>query len=362
MQQHFSEEDIRLVDVLESLKGYLGYLLKKWYLSIVGVIGLTFGGYYFAKVSPPKYIANISFNAVDSRASSMGGIMSMMGISFAGGSSNDVLTGIFTSRNIFLNSMLEDVVVDGKKEKLGNLYIHAHKYDEGFDKDPEWKGFKFKANSIKEISKKEMDLLSVMYDDFSDGLMTAEYDIATGLIKAEIESPDYEVSRQTGAALLRNTLEFYQNKQVENATVSLKNTTQRMDSISREIKLRQRMIAESQDQNIFNLKKITIVEQQKLMQEIGMLNVMYNDAATSKENAKAGVNPSTNIVRVIDDPMFSTAPKHPSKLLYGAIGFVLSLVLIIIPLLIKKALIDGREEDRLRALKEAESTTVTNPA
>jgi uncharacterized protein involved in exopolysaccharide biosynthesis len=201
-----------------------------------------------------------------------------------------------------------------------------------------------------------------MYDDFNDGLMTAEYDIATGLIKAEIESPDYEVSRQTGAALLKNTLEFYQNKQVENATTSLKNTTQRMDSISGEIKARQKMIAESQDQNIFNLKKITIVEQQKLMQEIGMLNMMYNDAATSKENAKAGVSPSTNIVRVIDDPMFSTAPKNASKLLYAAIGFILSLVLIIIPLIINKALIDGREEDRIRALKEAETATATTQA
>ena len=90
-----------------------------------------------------------------------------------------------------------------------------------------------------------------------------------------------------------------------------------------------------------------------------MLNMMYNDAANSKENAKAGISPSNNIVRVIDDPMFSTAPKGASKLLYGAIGFVLSLVLIIIPLLVNKALIDGREEDRLKALKEAQAAAAT---
>ena len=64
MQQQFSEEDIRLVDVLESFKSYLVYLLKKWYLSIVGVAALTAGGYFFAKMSPPNYIANISFNAI----------------------------------------------------------------------------------------------------------------------------------------------------------------------------------------------------------------------------------------------------------------------------------------------------------
>ena len=78
MQQQFSEEDIRLVDVLESFKSYFVYLLKKWYISIVGVVALTAGGYFFAKTSAPSYVANISFNAVDSRTSAMGGLMSMV--------------------------------------------------------------------------------------------------------------------------------------------------------------------------------------------------------------------------------------------------------------------------------------------
>lgn len=355
MQQQFSEEDIRLVDVLESFKSYFFYLLRKWYLSIVGVVGLTVGGYYFAKLSDPTYIANVSFNAVDSRTSSMGGIMSMMGVSFAGGSSNDVLTGIFTSRNIFLNSMLTDVEINGKKDKLANFYFHAYEYDGGFEDDPVLKDFKFRANSIKEINKQEMDFLGMMYDDFTGGIMTAEYDIPTGMIKAEIETPDYEVSRVLGSVMLNNTIKFYQNKQVENAKVSLAAVERRLDSISGEIKSRQRIMAESQDQNMFNKKRIEVVDQQKIMQEISTLNIMYNDATTSKENSKAGLMSPNNIVRIIDDPMFSTAPKHKSKLLFAAIGFAISLVFIIIPLLIQKAINDGREEDKLKALQNAQT-------
>jgi hypothetical protein len=355
-QEVFAEEDIRLVDVLESFKSYFVYLLKKWYFSILGVALLTVGGFYFAKLTPPKYIANISFNAVDSRASAMGGIMSMMGVSFAGGSSNDVLTGIFSSRYIFLNSMLQDMVMNGKKDKIANFYMHVYKYDDGFEDDPEWKGFKFRANSIPEISKKEMDLFSIMYDDFSGGLMTAELDIPTGMIKAEIETPDYEVSRQLGSAMLRNTIQFYQNKQVENAKTSYSSVSRRLDSISTEIAKRQVAIAESQDINVFNRKRENTVEQQKMMQEITTLGVLYNDASMSRENAKVGLTPQNNIVRIVDDPMFSTAPKHLSKLLYTAIGFAASLVLIIIPLLISKAVQDGREEDKLRTATT--STTV----
>ena len=92
MQEQFSEEDIRLVDVLESFKSYFVYILRKWYFSILGVAALTLGGYFYAKLTPPKYIAYITFNAVDSRATSMGGIMSMMGVSFAGGSSIPINT------------------------------------------------------------------------------------------------------------------------------------------------------------------------------------------------------------------------------------------------------------------------------
>jgi hypothetical protein len=215
---------------------------------------------------------------------------------------------------------------------------------------PTW--VKNNTTLLKEISPKEMELFSTMYDDFSDGLMTAELDLPTGMIKAEVETPEYELSRQLGAAMLRYTIQFYQNKQVENAKTTFENTSKRVDSISTAIVDKQRMIAESQDVNIFNKKRENVVGQQKLMQDLATLSVLYNDANMSKENAKVGLTPQNNIVRIVDDPMFSTAPKYLSKLLYTAIGIVASLILVIIPLMLSKAVQDGREEDRLRLAKQ----------
>ncbi|MEZ5025855.1 MAG: hypothetical protein R2739_04670 [Chitinophagales bacterium] len=353
MQHEFVEEDIRLVDVLESITSYLKFLLKKWYISIVGIVAFTLGGYLFAKLSPPKYISYISFNALDTRSSSMSGILSMIGVSFAGGSSNDVLTGIFTSRNIFLHAMLTDVEIKGKKDKLANFYFHALKYDDGFEKDSALKNFKFRANSIDELSMQEIDFFGIMYSDFADGLMTAEYDIPTGMIKAEIETPDYEVSKQLGIALLNNTIEFYQTRQLDNAKSSYKIYSHKLDSISNQIQIRQQLIAQSQDQNIFNTKRITTIDQQKLNQELFTLNAMYNDALGQKENAKSGLIPQDNIVRIIDDPHFSTAPEYRGAILFSLIGFAISIVVVIIPLIMRKAILDGREEDKLNAQKLA---------
>lgn len=356
-EEYFYEEDIRLVDILESFGNYFRYLFKKWYIFLPGVIGLTLCGYFFATLSAPKFTANASFNAIDSRISSMGGLMSMMGISFSGGTSNDVLTGIFSSRNIFYNSLLHDMITnEGTREKIGNVYMHTLKYDEGFAEDPNLKGFKFKANEISEMTKLELQIASMMYADFVDGSLDAEYDIATGLIKAEVESPEYELSKNLASNMLKATIDFYQQKQVENAKASYKNTDRRLDSINNEILIRQRRIAQNQDINIFNKKQISEIEVQKLTQELAVLNVMYNDATNSKESAKAGLTP-TNMVRIVDDPIFSVDEIHKGKILWSAIGFAASLILVVIPLLLHKAVIDGREENKVRETRIAKMQT-----
>ena len=359
MQQNLSEEDIRIVDILDSFGGYIKYMLRKWYILIVGVGGLTYLGYYYAKSSPPTYIAYTSFNSVDSRVSAMGGMMSMMGISFAGGSSADVLTGIFSSRNVFLSSLLKDVEFDGKETKLANNYMSAFKYDEGFKEDPKLKKFKFTANTIAEMNATELEIASMLYGDFSDGFFTAEYDMPTGLIKAEIETPDYELSRMLAKTMLEQTVFFYQKKQLENAKISLTNSSKRLDSITAEISSRQRMIAESQDQNIFNRKKVNTIDQQKIMQELQTLSVMYSDATSTKESSKAGFTLQNNLVRIIDSPEYSTYTKHKSKVLYSIIGFAVSIILVIIPLILSKAITDGREENKQReALQKAANNNV----
>ncbi|MFN8282526.1 MAG: hypothetical protein U0U67_04890 [Chitinophagales bacterium] len=351
-QQNLSEEDIRIVDILDSFGSYIKYMIRKWYILLVGVGGLTYFGYYYAKTAPANYVAYTSFNSVDSRVSAMGGMMSMMGISFAGGSSVDVLTGIFSSRNIFISALLNEVDINGKPTKLANYYLHVFKYDEGFKDDPKLKNFKFTANSIDELSATELDIATMLYGDFSDGFFTAEYDMTTGLIKAEIETPDFELSKTLARKMLDQTVFFYQKKQLENAKISLSNSSKRLDSITGEITARQKLIAESQDQNIFNKKKINVVDQQKLMQELQTLNVMYSDATSTKESSKAGLTLQNNLVRIIDAPEYSTYPKNKSKLLYSLIAFAVSIVVVIIPLILSKAIKDGREENKLREAQQ----------
>ena len=342
----FKDEDIRLVDVIDSFNNYFKYLLRKFYIVIIGVGGLTYGGYLFAILSAPTYIANVSFNAVDPKAA--GGLLSLassLGFSIGGSSTNDVLLGVFSSRGVFKSALLEEVIVEGKTEKLANFYMRVFGYDQGIHSVPGYEHFKFTAPTVNAMNRIEDSIASVMYYDYTDSYLSVEFDVPTGLIKAEIETPSYELSRLLGQAIMKNTIQFYQAKQVESAKVSFDNVSVRLDSIKREIELRENMMATSQDVNIFNRKKEGIVDQDKLDREINNLTYMYSDALNSKESAKQTMAGQNITIRVVDDPRFSTDVSFRSKLLWSAIGLAAGIVLVIIPLILTKAVQDSRAED-----------------
>lgn len=359
MQQQpfqFKDEDIRLIDVIDTFKHYGAYLLRKFYIVLIGVGGLTYLGYLFAVKSPPTYIANASFNVVDPKGAAGGGLMSLassLGFSLGGSSTNDVLMGIFSSRSVFKNALLEEVSIGGKTDKLANFYMLAFGYQEGIRELPGYENFRFTSPTINTMNRIEDSISSVMYFDFVEEYLTIEFDIPSGLIKAEIETPTYELSKFLGVSMMRNTIAFYQTKQVESARISYDNVTARLDSIQREIDAREKMLAQSRDVNIFNKKVVAVIDQEKIQRELSNLVYMYSDALNSKESAKSTMTGQNSTIRIVDDPRFSTDVSPRSKLLWSVIGFGAGIVLVIIPMILNKAVTDAREEEARKALESA---------
>ncbi|MCB9032819.1 MAG: hypothetical protein H6553_03195 [Chitinophagales bacterium] len=363
MQEYqFQDEDIRLIDVIDAFKKYSLYLLKKFYIVIIGVGGFTYLGYLFAVKSPPKFIAFTSFNAVDARAS--GGLMSLastFGLGM-GGSTNDVLMGIYSSNYAFKKALLADVFMNGREDKLGNFYSEIYGYKDGLEEEG-IKDFKFTANSIYNMSKLEDSISSMMYYAFIDDALEIEYEVTAGLVYANIETPNYDLSKNLALEILKSIREFFQDKQDKASVQNFQKAQRRLDSIKTEIKIREVALAKSQDQNIFNEKRLGIVQEQKLQRELGVLNIMYSDAANTFEAAKAGVNTKSESLKIVDDPLFSTYAKYRSAFLFGLIGFAIGIVLVIIPLLLNKAAIDSRAEEaeKQKALQQEQviENTVT---
>jgi hypothetical protein len=349
-KEQFEEEDIRLVDIADSLGGYLKYLLKKFYIVIIGVGGITYFMYNYAKKAPPEYVAFTSFNTVDPKGIAASGLISLassLGLG-ASGTQVDLLAGLYQSRLVFYNALLNDVEVNGKVDKLGNQFMRVFGFDLGFKETKGKENFGFTATNINNFSKDEDSIARIMYTLFAEELLEAEYEVTSGLIFSEITTPDYQLSRNLGIAVINGVTNYYQSNQIESSEISYSMMIKKIDSLKREIDYREKKLAQMQDQNIFNIKREGVYDQDELRADVQMLKIAYSDALNTKEAAKVGTNPQASPVRIVDDPSFSTYPKYKSTLFFGLIGLAIGIVLVVIPLLIRKAIQDGRVENEIK--------------
>jgi len=123
----FESDEIRLTDLVRGFKNYGWFLIRKSWIIVIATLLMVYVGMTFARLSDKNWVANATFNALDSKGS-IGGLMSIassLGISTGGGTTNDVLMGIFSSRYAFKTAMLAEVPYNKRIEKVGNIYLET---------------------------------------------------------------------------------------------------------------------------------------------------------------------------------------------------------------------------------------------
>lgn len=349
----FESDEIRLTELIRGFKIYGWYLIKKSWIIVIVTLLMVYAGMTFARLSDKNWVANASFNALDSKGS-MGGLMSIassLGISTGGGTTNDVLMGIFSSRYAFKTAMLSEVPYNKRIEKVGNIYLETSGMAEDFKEDPLWKGFTFKAPDIYHLSEKEDMLLSNLYDGFQDEVIVYEIDPLVGLIKAYVTSTSYDYSLNMCEQLLKATTDFYNisaNDKAMDAYIKLKN---KVDSLSGVVRFKQAQLASLNDRSVFNRKEQGVVNRSEYIRDLGILNMQYSDAVTSLESAKGSLSSQTQVVRIVDAPRYSMFLDERKETFWGLIGGLVGGVLCVLVLCIVKASKDAfkEEEDILKA-------------
>lgn len=354
MDPYFQSDDIKLTDLLRGFKNYTIYILKRIYIVIAATILLYYGGRWFADISDKYWVANVSFNAIDSRSGGgFGGLMSLAA-SFAGvggGTSNDVLSGIFTSRNVIKSSMLEEVELNGRKDKLGNFYLESLGILGQINMTPGLENFKLTSPDIYKLSRVEDSILSNVYEIFTEDYLEVEFDPLSGLIKAGVFTPEKELSTKLCETMLKLTHQYYALGTSQKTQESYNKLTKRVDSIAAAINYYNGILAQTKDQNIFNRKDQGIVNLSEINREITILNIQYNDAVSSLEAAKSALGVDASVIRIVDQPAFSTELDQRDPDFWGIIGMAVGLALSIIILCFVKASKDSFEEERLEKEK-----------
>lgn len=362
MDPYFQSDDIKLTDFLRGLKTYSLYILKRIYIVIIATVLMYYAGRGFANISKKLWVSNVSFNAIDARSGGgFGGLMSLASsfAGFGGGTSNDVLSGVFTSRKVIKTSLLEEVEIEGRKDKIINFYLEAFGYMDQYKATPGWENFKFTAPSILMLSPREDTIMSYIYESFIDDYLEVEFDPLAGLIRAGIYTPDRNLSLNLAEAMIKHTQRYYTENSINNAQESYDKLSLRVDSISAAINYYNGLLATTKDQNIFNRKEEGIVDVRSIEREMTVLTIQYNDAVSSLDAAKSALDAEPQSMRIVDLPAFSTELDERDPDFWGLIGLGVGLVLSILILSLIKASKDAFEEEKLEQEKAKQSISLT---
>jgi hypothetical protein len=344
----FESDEIRLTELIRGFKSYGWYLIKKSWIIVIVSILMIYAGMTFARLSDKNWVANTSFNALDSKGS-LGGLMSIassLGISTGAGTTNDVLMGIFSSRYTFKTAMLAEVPYKKHIEKVGNIYLEISGMSEEFKKDPLWKDFKFKATDIYHLSEKEDMLLSNLYDGFQDEVIVYEIDPLVGLIKGYVTSTSYDYSLNMCEQMLEATVDFYNisaNEKSMDAYMKLKN---KVDSLAGTIRFKQNQLASLNDRSVYNRKEQGVTTRSEFIRDLGILNMQYTESVTSLESAKGSLSTQSQVVRIVDAPRYSMFLDERKQTFWGIIGGIVGGFFTVLILCIVKASKDAFKEEK----------------
>jgi len=351
----YSSDDIKLTDVIRAFRNYSWYVLRKFWIVLLGAILMGVAGYIYATVSKTKYQANASFNVVDSRG--MGGglmaIMSSFGLSGGAGTSNEILSGIIQSRHAVKSAFLSEVEYKGHQEKLIHIFFEEYGYYEAWQGDPVMDSFKFKANTIFELTRKEDSILNIMYTPFVEDFMEVDYEILQGLIMVSVKTYSYDFSVGMLNKILDYSVEFFVEKQIEGKKNSIEVAQFKVDSLEAALQAKRMRLAALTDRSKYLERAEGAVEMQRLNTEISALTVRVATSRDALEIAKTSLLQETPIINVIDRPSYATDIKRKKWKIWTLLGAVVGAALSVIILLLNKAAIDGFARERMEMQQAA---------
>lgn len=349
-KQYYYSDDVRLTDVVRTVKTYSIHIFKKFWLVIIFTAIVTLAGYLFAVLSPVNYEAHSAFSVVDAKSGMSAGIMSMassFGLNLGAGT-NDVLYGVYTSRNVIYSAFLEEVDYKGEKRRLADIYMDMNDMTEDIMEEPYYKDFKWKAKSLSEVDKRERDLLAILHYGFTEGYFEIEYDVLSGLIRSIISTSDYDYSMLMAEAMLKHASKYFIRKQIESNERSLAMISEKLESVKAELKEKEHLLASVKDNTMYMKKNVGKVDQGTLLREINTLNVIFSNTNVAHDAAKASLASNTPVINVVDNPRYAMKVdkrKPTFWMIIGAIaGFVIGLIYVIMGKAIKDAF---EEEERL---------------
>lgn len=297
-------------EIFELLKKYFSLVWRRkgWIISLALGMGLILG--VRARLQKDTYKAKLSFmvNEDEGGVSGIGAILGEFGFGGGGGVKNyEKIMDIARSNKLLEQVLMENVLLQGQTDFVGNHIIQLYKYHEHWEEDSLMRGFIYSSTNISTeaaiVATKK--LVSVLRGDPKDPdsrpLLSIEYDEESTIltIYGTTEFPDLSV--EIAKVWYDKVLTFYVKNSTERQQKTLDELTAKSDSIYSLLVGSETGLAKGTDKLglIKAMDNLPTAQQSRNMQ---MYAAMYAEVIKNKETTEFILKSQTPYFQAIDIP------------------------------------------------------------
>jgi hypothetical protein len=231
---NIDSDEISLKQLILKLQEWWKYLLSKWVFIVIAMSLGALGGFIYASMKEPLYIAELTFVLEDGKQESAfgnyAGIASQFGLNLGGEGGQGVFEGqnllaFMLSRSMIEKTLLTTVDVKGKKETLAEFYIDINRLrKKSIKANSKLQNIIFLPGaSPSEFTLEQNSLIGSIYGDLVERyLVVGVQNKKSSFLSVKVTSENELFSKYFAEALVKNVSDFYIDTKIKK---SLKNVT-----------------------------------------------------------------------------------------------------------------------------------------
>ncbi|MBK9736161.1 MAG: hypothetical protein IPO92_14860 [Saprospiraceae bacterium] len=335
MPPSYQDDEITLKELIGKITEFwLELWDKKWWIIAFSLPFVIYFGYK-AKTTVVTYQAALTYSMNDgsSGGGGLSGILGSFGLGKGGKVNLDKIVELSRSRNIIQKVLFTVISLDSagrKPDYIANHLINLYSLDEEWtSKKKDWKGFRFKTDSIKAFNIDELLALKMIYGQVVEGgkekipIFTNGFSEDTGILTMTALTVDEELSIVFCNKVFEELKDYYILSSTKSNKKSFGFVAAKTDSITNLLRSKQYQLARFNDSHR-NLSDQTMLVQRKILEtEIGKLTLMYGEVTKNYEIADFSLDAGSPDITIIDEPLPPLDAKEKSLLISLIIGGLL---------------------------------------
>lgn len=353
-------EEIRISDLIVTVRTYIRYILRRWWIIVLCAILGAIGGFVYAMFQDEDYITETTY-IIDSDANNASFLSSLMNLAGAfgmgGGSqsegfTNELLHGIIQSRRVIKEAMLQRYSVDGQYDRLGHHLIRLY---------PDWaeeleiQEERILTDTLVQVTPHEDSLLEMMFLKIREDHLSVAYEEGTALNTLTFRSLSRDFSIHASNQIISAASDFFIRSAVAKERQSLEIAQRQADSLMGVLKAKEALLARLTDEQGYGFRAADLLEEGRLLRDIEVMSTMYAESYGSMEVARTNLRDKKPIIEVVDRPEYATHKEEIKLVAFSIIAGILGAFLCVFFFIVRKLIADILAEEE-EEVTEAQPT------